>query len=184
MSSVTALALSVLGLLNLIILLALVRRVDALAARLDRPGGRPAREDPPPLPAVGSKVTPFAAVTTDGQQVSVADLSGRTLVGFFAEGCTMCHDMAPRFARHASVFPGGRDRVLAVVVAGAISSSPLVTELSPVARIVLESGDGPTVRAFRVDGFPAACVLQDNVVVAAEGKLERLRLPEPQPSHP
>jgi hypothetical protein len=184
MSSVTALALSVLGLLNLIVVLALVRRVDALAARLDCAGARPAREDPPPVPAVGSKVTPFVAVTTDGQQLSVADLSGRSLVGFFAEGCHMCRDMAPRFAGHASVFPGGRDRVLAVVVAGAKASSPLVTELAPVARVVVESGDGPMARAFRVDGFPAACVLQDNVIVAAEGKLERLRLPEPQPSHP
>ncbi|HKS98909.1 MAG TPA: thioredoxin domain-containing protein [Rugosimonospora sp.] len=175
MTPVTTVTLSGLGLLNLLILLVLVRRVDALAARLDRPA---APSDPPPLPGVGTKVGSFTAVTTDGHRLSIEDFVGRTLVGFFAEGCGTCRELAPQFARHASVFPGGRDQVLVVVVSPN-PGSPVAASMAPIARVVVEPGDGAVVRAFRVDGFPGFCVLQENVVVAAEGKLERLRLPVP-----
>jgi hypothetical protein len=181
-----ALTVSLLILINVGVTLAVVRRLNDLTARLDRAaiGGPAAAADPPPLPAVGSKVAPFQAMTTEGGALAADDLSGRRLVGFFAEGCGPCVEQVTRFVEYASVFPGGRGQVLAVVVAKPGTASPLSTRLASVARVIVESGAGPVTTAFRVDGFPAACLLADNVVIGAEVKLERLRLPRPEPAAP
>jgi hypothetical protein len=70
--------------------------------------------------------------------------------------------------------------VLAVVTARPGSPSPLATRLADAARVIVDAGQ--VAAAFYVDGFPAVCLLHDAVVIAAESKLEALRLPQPSPT--
>lgn len=177
-ASVPIVALTVLSLLNLILLLGVVRRLNQLAAR--GPADAPAvAEDESPLPAPGTKVADFAVVTTAGDPVRGGDLVGRTLVAFFAEKCPLCAEFVPRFISYASAFPGGRDQVLAVVAASTEGSPGFVDELGEVARVVVEPFGGRVSAAFGIDAFPGFCLLAGNVVLAAEFKIELLRLPDP-----
>jgi thiol-disulfide isomerase/thioredoxin len=176
---------TVVCLLNLVLLLGIVRRLNQFGELLStaEPGDQRAAAAPEDtgLPAVGTKVRDFAVVDTDGQPLTAAALSGATLVGFFSIGCKFCQEFAPRFAALARAFPGGRERVLAVVVGLPDQQTDLVDVLGPVSRMTTEKFGGPSAAAFSVTAFPAFVLLQARLVVAAGMKPESLRLPSPQP---
>lgn len=170
--SVTVLA--ALSVLNLVLVLRLLRRVNATSARPERPAGAP------PLPLPGTRVGEFAARATDREPVTTAGLSGYTLVGFFTTGCAPCEQFAPAFAQRAAGFPGGRRRVLVVIAGGPGDPAPLADRMALVARVILEPGGGPVSTAFGVKAFPAACVVDDATVVAADFDLASLPLESAQ----
>ncbi|MEO3748742.1 hypothetical protein [Plantactinospora sp. B5E13] len=188
-STAATVTLTAICVLNLVLTLGMVRRLNRLTPPVGAgdaaapAGARPADAAPsvagPGLPAPGTKVRDFTAVTTDGTTLGRAELTGRGLVAFFLTGCTSCHHLLPEFVAYADSFPGGRERVLAVVVTGKGGPDDLVRRLSPVARVTIEPVGGPVSTAFGVDGFPVFSVLQDHVVIAAQEKVAVLRRQHP-----
>lgn len=145
-----------LGLLNLVLTLAVLRRLREAAAReRDAASG-----------VIGAGRTPgdFAATDTDGRGVGRADLTGRVLVGFFSTTCAACVEELPRFLTRAGDMAGGRERVLAVVHGDRPAADEMARRLADVARVVVEDPDGPVGGAFDVRAFPSWCLLDDGVV--------------------
>ncbi len=145
-----------LGLLNLLLTLAVLRRLREAAAReRDAASG-----------VIGTGRTPgdFAATDTDGRAVGRADLTGRVLVGFFSTTCGACVEELPHFVARAGDMAGGRERVLAVVHGDRPATDEMAGRLADVARVVVEDPDGPVGTAFEVRAYPAWCLLDDGVV--------------------
>jgi hypothetical protein len=123
------------------------------------------------MAAKGEQVQPFSAVTVDGDTISQTELlAAPTLVGAFAYGCTSCEERRPAFVEFAKGFPGGRDRVLAVLVGGEDDLTAERAMLEPVARLVLqdEPGVGMT-KALGVKGYPAFAVFDAYGAVLTSG---------------
>jgi hypothetical protein len=156
-------ALSLLGLGNLVITVTVVRRLNEHTGVLDRLAGEPPLVTRP----VGATVDEFAAVATDGTAVASGRLAPPTLVGFFSPGCGPCHERLPEFVARARRVPAGR--ALAVVAGAGNAAAELVTELAGAATVVLEPPDGPVARAFGVRGFPAFALLGDGGRIEATG---------------
>lgn len=112
---------------------------------------------PKPMLAEGETAGDFTARTVDGDAVSRSALTGRTLIGFFAVGCSTCEVKMPEFTAKAKEY--GRDRVLAVVQAAEDEAADYVSRLMPTARVVVEQFDGPVSRAFAVRGTPVIGVV-------------------------
>jgi thiol-disulfide isomerase/thioredoxin len=163
--------------LNLILTFGVIRRLREDSERLA--GGAP------PMPEVmltaGASPDAFVATTTDGERVSQELLTGDMLVGFFSPHCGPCKELAPRFVERAAAVPGGRSRVLAVLVGERHEMGELLPGLERVARVVVErdiDAEGTVSHAFAVRGFPAVCTLDRDGRVASSGfELSVLREP-------
>ncbi len=149
-----------LGQLNLLLTLAVLRRLREAAAR-ERDAGSG-------LIGIGRTPGDFAATDTDGRAVGRADLTGPVLVGFFSTTCSACVEELPHFVARAGDMAGGRHRVLAVVHGDRPAADEMARQLAGVARVVVEDPDGPVGRAFEVRAYPAWCHLDDGVVRATD----------------
>ncbi|WP_449061608.1 TlpA family protein disulfide reductase [Planomonospora algeriensis] len=145
-----------------------VRTTRLLTAR-PAPAGEPGV--PQLFAPVGEVIGPLGAVTADGTVRHSAVLSsGRTLVGVFSVRCPPCAERVPEFLELAKNHPHGRDAVLAVVVFnGDDDPSEYRDLLNPVAHVIVEKYEGPTMRALGVKGFPALAVLDGQSRVLAAG---------------
>jgi hypothetical protein len=153
---------ALLGLVNLVLTLALIRRLRA------QDTFRPEHAGPPTTLGPGAEIGDFTTTTVDGEPVTPADLTG--LVGFFSAGCKPCHDLLPSFVEHAK--GRAREQVLAVVTG---DDRDTVEALAPVARVVAEDYDGTVTTAFQNAWTPALYVIDaDHRVVATGGRLEHL----------
>ncbi|MEN3308145.1 MAG: hypothetical protein V7603_4347 [Micromonosporaceae bacterium] len=154
--------------LNLVLTCGVIRRLRQHTELIG--GSRPATA-PEVMLGVGEIPAEFVALTTDGEPVSRDLLAGEQLIGFFSPHCAPCREQAPRFAERAAAMPGGRGRVLAVLVGDERDVADLRAELEPVARVVLEQGTGPGTAgaAFGVRGFPAICRLNSAGRVSVAG---------------
>ncbi|GAA1964750.1 TlpA disulfide reductase family protein [Catenulispora subtropica] len=161
--------LTLLTLFNLILMLGVIRRLREHSERLGSLSGAGVPVPAGPMMPVGETVGAFTTATTDGETVSSELFDGETLVGFFSPGCQPCKVQLPRFAAHARSFPGGRDRVLAVVVVGGPDEDPepYVKALAGVARVVVEPHGGPLYDAFEVTGFPSVALVDSSGTVQA-----------------
>lgn len=115
----------------------------------------------------GSPVGEFTATDVDGRAVSLAALGASPLVAFMSTECSACHERLPSFLAFASARPGGRDRLLAVVVGPDVQAAELVRQLAPVATVVTEPEHGPLQQAFEVTGFPAFVLVRHGVAEAS-----------------
>ncbi len=155
-------------LLNLVLTLAVIRRLREHTDRFDTLGhGTPAEQV---LPA-GATVGSYTAATTTGTTTAADALATAdvTLVGFFSPGCTPCHALLPEFTGYAG---NSRYRVLAVIVGpdpGTADTAELRAALEPLGDVVLESADGPLCRAFGVQTYPAVCLVDSDRRVLASG---------------
>jgi thiol-disulfide isomerase/thioredoxin len=104
--------------------------------------------------AVGEEVGEFTTSTVDGERVARESLGDDALVAFFSPTCQPCKEKLPHFVEFARNLPRGRDQVLATVIGDAELADELVTALQPVARVVVESGDGTVATAFKVKAYP------------------------------
>jgi thiol-disulfide isomerase/thioredoxin len=158
--------LSVLGLLNLFLTLAIVRRMRTMNP-----------EPPEPL-SVGSAIRPFTAAATDGRPVSERDLyGGQALVGYFSPGCPPCEAALPRFVTYAAGLD--RQQVLAVIVddTGTDAAGDQAVALEAVARVVVTGERSAVVDALSAHGYPAVFLLdEDGLVVAADTTVDGLPL--------
>jgi thiol-disulfide isomerase/thioredoxin len=129
----------------------------------------------------GERSKPFDAITVDGDLISDADLTGgRTLVGILANGCTSCEERRPEFIELARRFPGGRDRVLAVLVSGSEDAdvSAERASIEPIARLALQERPGIGItQALGVTGYPAFALFDaDGTVLSSGTSVEDLDL--------
>ena len=155
----------VLALLNIVLLLAVVRRLSEHETRIAALSGGGA--GPPELPQivapVGHRVGEFIAASVDGRPV---ERVGPLLVGFFSPSCDSCHERVPAFRSAAGQHAGS---ALAVVVRDGKDPDPLVADLDGAATVVVEEPDGPLAAAFAVRGFPAFALLGADGTVRASG---------------
>ncbi|SNR41428.1 peroxiredoxin family protein [Actinomadura mexicana] len=150
--------------LNLVLTLALIRRLRGHGA------ADPGHAGPPMALRPGSQVGDFTATTTEGEPVSQTNLPG--LVAFFSANCDPCHELAPRFAALTTGLPR-----LAVVTG---DDPELVAVLSPSVRVVVEDHDGAVSSAFQNTWTPALYIVDGGRrVVAAGGRLEDLPIESP-----
>jgi hypothetical protein len=161
------------GLLNLVILLVLGRRLAFVNERLAKVLGGPGAGAMRP---VGLPVGEFTTSTVDGEPVDRDALRGWTLVAALSPDCVPCHERLPEFLTACHEMPGGRGQVLAIIATdptdpdgGLRSAGPLVEQLRPVARVVVESGDGPVGQAFAVIGYPSFALVDPEGVIAFGG---------------
>ncbi|MFF1418687.1 redoxin domain-containing protein [Streptomyces sp. NPDC058280] len=136
------------ALADLILTLGVVKRLREHTEMLAGAGGMPVTI------AVGEKVGDFTAVTIDGETVNSDRVEPDSLVAFFSPTCQPCKEKLPKFVAHARTLPGGRDQVLAVVVGGIDEASEFTTQLSPVARVLVEDREGPLHTAFQTAAYP------------------------------
>jgi hypothetical protein len=170
-ASIPILGLSV---VNLILLLGVVRRVNQLAGQPR--SGRPVATAPASSAAVvpGDKLGDFVATTTDGEPITANALAGRTLVAFLTVHCRLCEELTPRLRACAQAFPGGRGQVLVVIVVPRREHPGLGHDLAGVARVVTEPAGGAVSTAFGVHAYPGFFLLHDRVVLAVGAKPEAL----------
>jgi hypothetical protein len=157
----------VICLLDLALTVGVIRRLREHASLLATPLAGGALRDP--IAAPGVIVGEFAAMTTDGTPVTRASLTGRTVVGFFSPSCAPCAQTVPKFTAYADDVCGGRDQVLAVVIGEPAAAARQVEALAPSARVVIEPLDGPVAQAFRVTGYPALAVVDEDHRIVASG---------------
>jgi thiol-disulfide isomerase/thioredoxin len=160
---VVAIALTV---LNLVLTIGVIRRLREHNELLS---ARPATGSAEVMLGLGETPDDFNVLTTDGERVSRETLVGEQLVGFFSPGCGPCEELVPRFAERAAAV--GRAHALAVVAAGPEEAGGFLARLEPVARVVLDRDTDPesVSRSFKVQGFPAICLLDEDRVVTASG---------------
>ncbi|MGW0988731.1 redoxin domain-containing protein [Streptomyces sp. NPDC002486] len=149
--AVALVAVAALCTLDLLLTVAVLRRLR------DRVHDAPAA-DSGGIP-VGAAVGSFTTRCTDGTPLTESDLTDGALVAFFTTGCPPCRTELPAFVEEAGAL-NGRRQVIAVVVspggtpdetAEAVS---MTRHLSPVARVLTETPDGPCTSAFGVTAFP------------------------------
>ena len=161
--------------LNLVLTVGVIKRLREHTALLSQTDAHAA-----PAIRVGDEVAAFATTTVGGEPVSRDQLAGETLVGFFTPGCGPCEKRLPEFVAYARTLPGGRDRVLATVVASdPAEAAGYVADLSPVAKVMVEDSAGVVTRAFRATAYPTVLLVAPDpdgrVVVTAD----RIRLDQP-----
>lgn len=168
-------------LLNLVLTVGVIRRLrdhTEQLASMPGPDGLPAGFDLPARSMVpaGERVADFTATTTEGETISRDGLSGQTLVAFLSPDCPGCLDQVPHLAEYAAGFPGGRERVLAVLGGTDEDIEPMRARLSPVSRIVIEPwGAGAIAEAFDMKLWPAfGLVDHDGTVIVTEGAVRDL----------
>lgn len=145
---ITALALvGLLCALNLLLTLGVIKRLREHTKLL-------AEVAPPPSVKVGQEVGDFETTTWRGERIAAEMLEPGTLVGFFSPTCGPCKEKLPKFVSHVGALPAGQPTPLAVVIGEADTASDFLAQLSPVARVVVERGDGPVSRAFGVRAYP------------------------------
>lgn len=168
---------SALGTLNLLLTLAVIRRLREHTELLARRG---ADADSGIIDA-GQTPTDFAAVDTDGGVVRREDLGGNALIAFFSPGCRACAEALPRFVTQAAEFPGGRTQVLAVVSGDGPEVPEIADRLTSVARVVVDGIDGTLATAFQARAFPSWCLLDPTGTVVRSGS-GWTELPAPVPA--
>ncbi|TCB93399.1 TlpA family protein disulfide reductase [Micromonospora zingiberis] len=154
-----------LGLLNLLLTMAVIRRLREHAEQLARHAAGAGAGIIEPGQTPGD----FAATDTDGNPVRRSDLSGDVLVAFFSPDCRACTEALPRFVSQVATFPGGRSQVLAVVTGDGPEVPELSTRLAGVARVVADGVDGGLTAAFQARAFPCWCLLDATGTVRQSG---------------
>jgi len=169
----------VLGLANLLLLIALARRIAAGGTAPAAGVAAGHRQSSFKLQP-GSKPAAFQTVTTAGDTLTLSSLAGsRALVGFFAPGCGQCHDQVPDFVELARSLPGGQSQVIAVVSGPAEPAAKFAEDLEGAASVVLERSAhgvlGPVAHAFASYGWPSFYLLgPDSAVEAGETTITML----------
>ena len=164
--------LGVVSLLNLLLVLAVLRRLradveDTGSAHVVTARGL----------LRGSRPGAFLVRTLDDGPLTQADLAGGgpTLIGFFSPGCGPCAEALPSFAARAANWPGGPERVLAVIADETEVGAEFAAPLTGLARVVVDGLDGPVATAFGVGAFPNFGILDGTAMVSAESnKVEAL----------
>ena len=116
--------------------------------------------------AAGEPVTAFSVLTLSGELLD--DASSLRVAGFFSSACSACPERVEPFTQYLAGHRVAPESVLSVVVTPHDSLPPYAHRLSESGRVCVVRDDSEVVKAFRISGFPAFCVLDaDGAVVAA-----------------
>jgi hypothetical protein len=122
----------------------------------------------------------FTAVTAGGDLLTGP--SGLRIAAFFSTTCSVCPGRVEPFLGYLGRHQIAPHRALAVVVAPGGDPPPYLDRLAAAARICLEQEDGELAKAFKVQAFPAFCLLDgDGAVVASSYDPANLPVPVPVP---
>ncbi|MEV1174765.1 TlpA disulfide reductase family protein [Nonomuraea sp. NPDC049784] len=150
---------------NLVLVLALAKRVRDLATLVAQARNTGNVRDG--FLAVGETVGDFTARTVDGRELTRDALTAGAVVGFFSTSCGACREKIPAFVEQARELRGQGRLALAVVVTGPDDPASYVEPLEQAAHVVVEGHDGLVGSAFKVGAFPAFCVIGDHARVLA-----------------
>jgi hypothetical protein len=148
-----------LGVLNLVLVMGVVKRLREMAQ--SAPAGGPRVTIEP-----GDKPAPFAVEAVDGVVID-SDGLANTLVGFLSPDCDACKERLPQFLAYAEAV--GRERTVAVLIGTPDELTDLAAQVRPVARVVMEPSYGPVATAFSTTGYPAVVLLDGTGVVSYSG---------------
>jgi thiol-disulfide isomerase/thioredoxin len=152
---------------NLLLTMAVIRRLREHSVRLAELGDPPAGAVEPSV----DRMPAFTATAVDGQFVTGPD-PDRTVVAFFATDCPACTVELPRLLRYVADEGHDRDRVLAVVAGlDTAKSERMVEQLRGVAAVVREPLDGTVCTAFATTRFPTFYLFDDGGGVRAAAAL-------------
>ena len=165
-----------LGLLNLVLTLAVVRRLRTLK---DGSGRRAPVRVVPGLRTVGSKAPHFAATTTTGRSAELASLAGRhAVIGFFSGTCEPCRDHLPGFVRVAGQLAEDSGQAIAVIRGTDEETADLLGLINDDVMVIREPEGGPVGTAFAVKTYPALYLLDGSgTITSAAHVAEHLSLP-------
>ena len=164
----------VLCLLDLLLTFGVIRRLREHEEKINR--SAPLAVPPPTGLTPAERVGAFTVVTTGGELVSGA--AGLQGAAFFSTSCSVCPERVGPFAAYLAGHRVARDSVLAVVVGPGVP--PYLDRLAGVARVCVEQDDGEVGKAFKIQGFPAFCLLDADGTVVTSG-YDPAMLPEPIP---
>lgn len=168
----------VLCLLDLLLTFGVIRRLRE-HAELISPGTVP---DVPVLGvAAGEQPAPFSATTTEGD--AVTGPGGLAMVAFFSTTCSACPERVPPFVSYLTDHGIARNSALAVVLGPQDEPPAFAAALAGATRVTTapELGGDPLTRAFKVVGYPAFCLLDEDGTVIASSH-DPAALPEPAPA--
>lgn len=172
--SVAVIVAIVLGLLNLVLLLGVIRRLREHTELL----GDKQSTLPESMLEPGSIPGEFVATDLRGRTHTRADLPPMTLVAFLSPACDLCEAQIPDLLDRARDMPGGAEHVWVVVVGKGSETEPYAARFADVATVFVEPGTGPLPLAFGVKGFPAFGLLDERGILAANSfGIARLDLP-------
>jgi thiol-disulfide isomerase/thioredoxin len=156
-------------LLNLAMMVGVIRRLREHSAHLKRLLEVVGPQEV--MAPVGTQAGSFATTTIAGESLSSSDLAGGTLVGFFSPGCGGCTEQMPRLIEYAQSAPGGRQQIVAVIVAddGDAGAAFDLAKLGAVAQVVVEASGGAMSKAFQVQAYPALCLVAQDRTITASG---------------
>ncbi|GAA2600218.1 TlpA family protein [Dactylosporangium fulvum] len=161
-------------LLDLLLTVGVIRRLREHTEQLGQLSA--AGGDSGSLP-IGAHVPQFEAGSIDGEPIGL-DAADGTVVGFFSTTCEPCKQLLPEFIDYAANLPGGRSRVLAVVVGEDGDGAATAASLSSVAQVVVEHHSGTVATAFRTSTFPTLYVVApDRQVMVSGHTMDVLRSP-------
>jgi thiol-disulfide isomerase/thioredoxin len=150
-----------LAVLNLLLTLALLRRVRVLQELVAQ---APKRN--PALPRPGDAVGPFQVTTSEGERLSDEALkTGVSLVGFFTPNCLPCATARAQLLESPPTMP------LVVFVEGSPGdeeASALAASLKRIARVAYTEDNDTLHRAFKPAGYPTL-IRVENGTIAASG---------------
>jgi hypothetical protein len=158
-------------LLDLLLTFGVIRRLREHTDMLTRGPARPELGL-----SAGELPEPFSTVTIDGELVSGA--AGLRVVAFFSSGCSICPERVAPFADYLRDHGIKRDSTLAVSIGPGSSPPPYLAEIAELARICVEEDGGEIAKAFKIAGFPAFFVLDDDGAVVVSDH-NPSALPEP-----
>lgn len=156
---VSMIALWIVVLLNLVLTLALVRRIN------NSSGASPAIETGPP---VGEKAPDFTATTLTGEKVTLASYTGRaTTFLFVASHCQPCHDLI----KTLSTLAHDVSSELTLVLNGSRQEAEeLARELEISLPLLLAPRSENTFfETYKISATPSYCSLNAQGVVQATG---------------
>ncbi|MDT0302461.1 TlpA family protein disulfide reductase [Streptomonospora wellingtoniae] len=140
-------------LINLLLTLAVVRRLRRLDERPAAQAAAPPQLDE--LPA-GSPVPRFRSRTLAGEAITSDDLLGQeTVFAFFDTGCSVCKTVIPKLAAHADANGLKPGQVVVVIGDQGAESGEYTRELDGVATVIVEPRMGPVAQEFGIQGVPA-----------------------------
>jgi hypothetical protein len=146
--------------INVVLTLALVRRVRLLQARVTVPEGG--------FPAPGRTIGQFSAVDVEGAPVELEQTSGSELnVAFLSPSCAPCRELLQRVTEAPPPAPF----VSFVLADDTSASAGMVEALLPLGRVAVIEAEGGAAEAFGITAYPTLVRVRDGVVVASGGSL-------------
>ena len=161
---------TILCVLNLVLALGIIRRLRHHSELLKPSGSGSEHASVPDIPILpaGQRPAPFEVTTYDGATLTLDDLAGEALLGFFSPGCQSCRDRVPEFlARHLQR-PADTGPAVAVITGHDQDSDDMAASLAEHVIVVRQAPGGPLLNAFQVAGYPMVLLLgRDGAVVAS-----------------